>query len=139
MKNIIIILLATVCLTSCNKNDENGYLDGNWQLVSWEDNTSHTIIATNNTTKIYYTIKLDILQIRNINDSYDTFFLSYFHYTTDSLFVGKTFLRPYDKEVKLDSLGKYGCTTDGKFAIKTLTKNQLVLLNTKYLLTFRKY
>ncbi len=136
---VAIIIILIMCLESCDKTDVNGDLDGNWQLIEWKDNATQSIVATNMSRRIYYTIKYNILQTKDIDASYDTFHLSYFHYTNDSLFIDKTFRRPFDTEEPLDSLVKYGCPADGKFAITTLTGNKLVLSCPNSRLTFRKY
>ena len=134
-----LLLLLTLVLAACDKTDVNGDLDGNWQLTSWVDRQSGDTVATNHNRRIYYTVKYDILQTRDLDKGYDTFHLSYFHYTRDSLFIDRTFHRPFDTEEPIDSLARYGCTTDGKFAIKTLTGKRLVLSNDQSELTFRKY
>ena len=140
MKVKILILLASLfLLQSCDKTDVNGNLDGNWQLTKWVDKETGATIATNESRRLYYTVKYNILQMRDMSKSYDTFHLSYFHYTSDSLFIDQTFHRPFDTEEPLDSLVQYGCTPDGKFAIVTLTGSSLVLSNSKNELTFRKY
>lgn len=132
-------LLFLLLLTACDKTDVNGDLDGNWQLTSWVDRLTGDTLATNHNRRIYYTVKYDILQTRDLDRPYDTFHLSYFHYTNDSLFIDRTFHRPFDTEEPLDSLTQYGCTPDGKFAIITLTSKRLVLSNDQNELTFRKY
>lgn len=136
---ILLLLLPLFLLQSCDKTDVNGDLDGNWQLTKWVDKETDSTIATNESRRLYYTVKYNILQMRDMNKSYDTFHLSYFHYTSDSLFIDQTFHRPFDTEESLDSLVQYGCTPDGKFAIVTLTGSRLVLSNSKNELTFRKY
>lgn len=136
---ILLLLLPLILLQSCDKTDVNGDLDGNWQLTKWVDKETGSTIATNESRRLYYTVKYNILQMRDMNKSYDTFHLSYFHYTSDSLFIDQTFHRPFDTEESLDSLVQYGCTPDGKFAIVTLTGSRLVLSNSKNELTFRKY
>ncbi len=139
MKRNTILLLALLPLAACDKTDVNGDLDGNWQLTSWVDRQTGDTVATNHSRRIYYTVKYDILQTRDLDRGYDTFHLSYFHYTRDSLFIVRTFHRPFDTSEPLDSLTRYGCAPDGKFAIKTLTGKRLVLSNDRNVLTFRKY
>lgn len=139
MKRNAIIILILLLLTACDKTDVNGDLDGNWQLTLWVDRQTGDTVATNHSRRIYYTVKYNILQTRDLDKAYDTFHLSEFHYTQDSLFVDRTFHRPFDTEEPLDSLVQYGCTPDGKFAITTLTGKRLVLSNDRNELTFRKY
>lgn len=135
----VVAIILIMCTASCDKTDINGDLDGNWQLIEWRDNATQSIVATNMNRRIYYTIKYNILQTKDVDESYDTFYLSYFHYTNDSLFIDRTFHRPFDTEEPIDSLIKYGCPPDGKFAITTLTSDRLVLSCSKSRLTFRKY
>ncbi|MBQ0143001.1 MAG: lipocalin-like domain-containing protein, partial [Prevotellaceae bacterium] len=52
-----VIILATFFCVSCEKDDKNGELDGNWQLTEWKD--TQGIIKADKSSSIFYTVKLD--------------------------------------------------------------------------------
>ena len=137
---IIFFLVALVQMnSSCNKTDENGDFDGNWQMTEWRSNADGTIIGTRYTHKIYYAVKLNILQMRDYDKPYDTWHFCEFHKTSDSLYIDKVYHRPFDKEEPVDSLAIYGCAPEGRYAFLKLTKDDMILRNSLYTLTFRKY
>ena len=138
------ILMPLLCLlvslsTSCNKVDENGDFDGNWQMTEWRSNATGEVLATRYTRRIFYAVKLNILQMRDHDLTYDTWHLSYFHRANDSLYIDKVYHRPFDKEENVDSLAIYGCAPEGSFAFLKLTHDDMILRNSLYTLTFRKY
>lgn len=130
-------MLCTI--TACDKLDENGDFDGNWQMTEWRDNATQAILATKYTHRIYYAVKLNILQMREYGKPYDTWHLAYFHCSDDSLYIDKVFHRPFDIEEPVDSLAIYGCAPEGRYAFIKLTKDDMILRNSLYTLTFRKY
>lgn len=133
------MIMLALTIVSCDKMDENGKLDGYWQLTEWKDNASGEIIHTNYDSKIFYTIKLELIKMQDATDVRNPMFLSYFHYTTDSLYLDRSFLRPFDDEVPFDSLECVGCSPSGKYAINLLTSRHLTLSNELFTLKFRKY
>ncbi len=136
---VFCILSPWILSLSCNKTDENGDFDGNWQMTEWLSNADGTIIGTRYTHRIFYAVKLNILQMRDYNKDYDTWHLSYFHKTNDSLYIDKVYHRPLDREEPIDSLAIYGCAPEGRYAFLKLTKDDMILRNSLYTLTFRKY
>ncbi|MBO4564437.1 MAG: lipocalin-like domain-containing protein [Bacteroidaceae bacterium] len=135
----LLCLLTCLLSTSCNKMDENGDFDGNWQMTEWRSNADNHVIGTKYTFRIYYAVKLNVLQMRDYERPYDTWHLSYFHMTNDSLYIDKVFHRPFDTEEPVDSLAIYGCAPEGRYAFLKLTKDNMILRNSLYTLTFRKY
>lgn len=138
MKKILIILLSIICLTACDKMDTNGALDGNWQLTEWKD-ADGNIIADNHS-GIYWTIKLNLIQIRQIYKSVN--YLSYFSHTGDNLILTEVHITPLDELVQLPDSAiahDYGVTGKGQFAIKRLTNDNLILENDEYTFNFRKW
>ena len=133
------VLAMFIMFTSCDKTDENGDFDGNWQMIEWRENATNHIIATRYTQRIFYAVKLNILQMREYGKPYDTWNLSYFHCKNDSLYIDKVFHRPFDREETVDSLAVYGCAPEGRYAFIKLTKDDMILRNSLYTLTFRKY
>lgn len=133
------LLFPWILATSCDKTDENGDFDGNWQMTEWRSNATNDIIGTRFTHRIFYAVKLNILQMRDYENSYDTWHLSYFHCKGDSLYIDKVFHRPFDRVENVDSLAKYGCAPEGRYVFVKLTKDDMILKNSLYTLTFRKY
>ena len=136
---IVYSLLFTFSLSSCDKLDENGAFDGNWQLTEWRDNATNHVLADRYTKRIYYAVKLNIIQMRDYSKPYDTWHLSYFHRSNDSLYIDKVYHRPFDREEPVDSLALYGCAPEGRYAFIKLTHDDMILRNSLYTLTFRKY
>lgn len=136
-------LLLAICIIassimSCDKMDENGMLDGNWQMTEWRTTNGNTVVATNHTLRLYYTVKLNLLKFQ-IFGAESTYVLAYFNHTNDSLIITQAFARPYDDNLPLDSLAIYGCPADGRFRINRLNHNTLVLQSQDAILSFRKY
>jgi len=141
MKSIytLLLLITVICMTACNKMDENGALDGNWQLTEWRTATGDSIIATNHTRKIYYTVKYDILKFQDMLDASNYHCLAYFRHQADTLVVERAFSQPFDDVIPLDSLANYGCPANGRYLIRRLTHEHLVLSSDLGVLTFRKF
>lgn len=133
------LLFAGIGICSCDKLDENGKLDGNWQLLEWKVKATNEVVATNTSSKIFYTIKLDLIKMQNMESDKLPYYHSTFHYTKDSLFIDRVYQRPLDNEVPCDSLVTFGGTPSGKYAIETLTNSKMVLSNELNTLSFRKY
>jgi len=133
------LLFTLLVLTSCQKADENGAFDGNWQMTEWRDNATGNILATKDIRPIYYAVKLNILQMREYGKPYETWHLTYFHRANDSLYIDKVFHRPHDTVEPIDSLAVYGCAPEGRYAFVSLTHDDLILRNSLYTLTFRKH
>ena len=132
-------LTLSFSLSSCDKLDENGAFDGNWQMTEWRDNATNHVLADRYTKRIYYAVKLNIIQMRDYSKPYDTWHLSYFHRSNDSLYINKVYHRPFDREEPVDSLALYGCAPEGRYAFIKLTHDDMILRNSLYTLTFRKY
>ena len=131
--------LMVSLVISCDKMDENDKLDGFWQMTSWVEKETGDTVATRYDSKIFYTIQLELLRMQDLTTPSGPMYQSYFHYTKDSLFIERTFVRPFDEEMPLDSLAQFGSTPDGRFGIDLLTRSQMVLSNSMNILSFRKY
>ena len=140
LASLFTMLFSCVVLNvSCNKNDENGDFDGNWQMTEWKRNDTEEVIGTRYTQRIYYAVKLNIIQMRDYDKPYDTWHLAYFHCSNDSLYIDKVFHRPFDTVEPIDSLACYGCAPEGRYAFIKLTSDDMILCNSRFTLTFRKY
>lgn len=134
---IINILLCIFVLSSCDsKWDENGKLDGMWQLTEWRDLTADTIVATNQD-GIYYCVQLKLIKLQR--RGHDDYHLSAFSHEGNSLTIGRTTAWPADTVAPMADLIRYGVPADGRFNISQLTSSRLVLSTAKSVLTFRKY
>lgn len=138
-RHIICLLLFTVVfLVSCNKMDENGALDGNWQMTEWRSASGDSIVATNESLHLYYTVKLNLLKFQ-IFSRPSTYVHTYFRHTGDSLIVTQAFSRPFDDVVPFDSLSAYGCPPDGRFHVDHLSHSTMVLSSSMGRMQFRKF
>lgn len=134
---VLLAWLLTLPLTSCDKMDCNGRLDGNWQLTRWEDRSSGEVRADKHT-GIYYCVKLDLIQLKRLKEGRPTFLTRFVH-RDDSLFIGEVHMSPFDEIVSRDKLVDYGVEPDGKFRVEVLNRDRMVLSNPHSILTFRKY
>ncbi len=132
----ITILLCLVMMWSCDKADDNGALGGMWQLTEWKTVPDGNVVATKEDA-IFYSVQLDLIKFSRNNDI-STYHLARFSHKGDSLFVGKAYARPLDKEVPHTELAKYGVPASGGFAIE-LSSKHMVLRSKEAVLKFRKY
>ena len=143
LKNIynipICIFMLTLCLIGCDKLDENGKLDGNWQMTEWIQNNSGDTLAQKSDL-LFYTIKLELIQFRNSKNG-QLPYLAYFTYTGDSLFIGDVFSNTANSDIPAttDDLKSFGVEDNGKFKIQKLTSSEMILQNNINTLYFRKY
>lgn len=143
MKGKLYILILTVILmavTSCEKRDCNGDLDGMWQLTEWRDKDN--VVKATKEDMIFYSFQLQMASFRKQSD--EQFFIQ------TMLEVAPERIRIYDpaayvgdrhdKLKPMSNLSVVGVPEDGIFFIQTLTSSAMVLkTNGQDLLTFRKY
>ena len=143
MKGKLYILILTVILmavTSCEKRDCNGDLDGMWQLTEWRDKDN--VVKATKDDMIFYSFQLQMASFHKLSD--EQFFIR------TMLEVAPERIRIYDPaeyvgdrhdEVQpMSNLSVVGVPEDGIFFIQTLTGSMMVLkTNGQDLLTFRKY
>lgn len=134
--NSFLLFMLIQTITSCDKMDKNGKLDGTWQMTEWQNKENGDIVATNKD-GIYYYVKLDLMKFRIVNK--EPTYLSRFQFTKDSLFIGEVYMSPFDSIVDASYLKDFGVLSDGKFHIEKLTNANMVLSNDLYRLSFRKY
>ncbi len=133
----IAILLCLPFFVSCEmKWDENGDLDGMWQMTEWRDKATNAIIKTKHDS-IYYCVQLKLIKFQDRDFGIQP--LAYFQQTPDSLILGKIVMWPADTVCSYTSVKKYGVPADGRFHIDALNSNHMVLSSTDATLTFRKY
>ncbi|MBQ7683718.1 MAG: lipocalin-like domain-containing protein [Bacteroidaceae bacterium] len=131
------ILCLMVFLACDRKTDENGDLDGMWQLTEWRDRSTGHVLKTNED-NIYYCVQLKLIkfQVGGVGSSY---YLSHFTHTPEALTIGKTVYWPDDEERPLSELAPYGVPSDGRFRIDALTGSRMQLSTDQDILVFRKY
>lgn len=139
MKRLHIIYIVTLLLTlaACdNMRDDNGELGGMWQMTTWRDTTTRDVRDS----ALYYSFQCELMKIQSFRRGGDGFFLAYFTATADSLVIRQVYQNKRgDHPVALDRLQPYGVPADGRFRIRRLTSDELILEATGRTLTFRKY
>ncbi len=124
--------------SSCEtKYDQNGNLDGMWQMLRWEDTQSQTVHA-DKSTGIYYCFQLNLMRIWKA-ESPRTYFLAYFTHRGDSIILGDIFSYPGDSVHITSDLAEYGVPENGRFHVDRLNSDKMVLSHKTEVLTFRKY
>lgn len=138
MKNLLLplLLILTLAFSACTKEDNNGDLGGNWQLLCWQSLPDGATTATN-TDGIYYTIHRSTLRLRRL-DLAETYLAS-FAVRGDSLILDRVFLSPYDDPATPSDLAPFGFSATGRMRIVSLSSDRLVLQSDAACLTFRKY
>lgn len=140
MKKVCYILIVvSFLMISCNKHEKNGEFAGNWQLTEMKDLTGNVITTNCDTSRIFYTVSLSLMKFQNYFDNSGIFYLAYFNRYGNNLEIGKVFRRPDDDIVPNDSLKQFGVTEDGKFTIIRLNEEEMILRNSLYILSFRKF
>lgn len=141
-KNIYILILfvATLTITSCDKWDCNGDLDGMWQLTEWRDNENN--VKATKDDMIFYSFQLQMASFRKLSEEN--------YYVSSMLEVGSEQIRIYnpaiydgdghDKLFPMSILSIVGVPEDGIFHIDVLTGSTMKLkTNNQETLVFRKY
>jgi len=131
----IFILALTVLLTSCEKTDKNGLLDGAWQLTSLINLSSNKQVADKNS-RIFVYFKLDLMEFRTTTESVHYF--ARFEHIDDSLFIGTVYKAPFDSIVSISELSKYGIG-NGRLYINDLSDSRFTITSDEYKSYYRKY
>ena len=138
--HILIIFVATLLITSCDKRDCNGDLDGMWQLTEWRDK-GNNLIATKDD-MIFYSFQLQMASFRKLGEEN--------YYISSMLEVGSEQIRIYkpaiysgdghDQEQPMSILSIVGVPEDGLFHVEVLTGSIMELKSSNNeTLIFRKY
>lgn len=131
-----LLFLFALAFSACTKEDNNGDLGGNWQLLCWQSLPDGATTATN-ADGIYYTIHRSTLRLRRL-DLADTYLAS-FAVRGDSLILDRVFLSPFDDPATPADLAPFGFAATGRMRIVSLSSDRLVLQSDGARLTFRKY
>lgn len=134
------MLAATIGLVSCDKKDINGDLDGQWQLVRWENKADGNVVK-DGPTYIYWTVKLQLIQIYDKTPSAAANSINSFcefQVKGDSLILTQAYKRPDDSKIPFADLQQYGVPSNGRMKIESMDSRNLVLSSTENKLYFRK-
>ncbi|MBR1499043.1 MAG: lipocalin-like domain-containing protein [Bacteroidaceae bacterium] len=137
---ILALVAALLSMSSCDKKDCNGDLDGMWQLTEWRS-AEGTVKATKQD-MIFYSFQLQMSAFLKSGES-DFYMRALLKVSPDQI----TIYNPFDyvgdshDEVRpMSVLAAVGVPEDGIFRIETLTSSQMLLkTNAGDLLSFRKY
>ena len=124
MKKIIFLLLGIALFASCQKEDDNGDLGGNWKLTHIEDFAIDSIIDKRMEDR-FWAIQLDLIQIGNGKGR--------FQHVNDSLFV--QMIRKTDEP---EEYGLYD-QDNARYGVEHLSRKSMVLRSRFAELTFRKF
>lgn len=133
MRKIIYILLCTALFTSCQKEDHNGDLGGNWKLLQIEELDTDSIIDKRNE-DCFWAIQLEMIVTSRINyPNYPDKAKGRFQHVGDSLFI-----QMHNSPAKPKEVGLYN-HKDERFSVNTLDRSKMVLQSKRVILTFRKF
>ena len=125
MKKMIFLLLGIALFTSCQKEDNNGDLGGNWKLLQIEDFTSDSILDKKEEDR-FWAIQLRMIATNNGSKGR-------FQHIEDSLFIQMAQEFPGCKEY-----GFYN-PTDERFHVNKLENRSMILQSDEVILRFRKF
>lgn len=129
-----------MAVTSCDKKDCNGDLDGMWQLTEWRDKDN--VVKATKEDMIFYSFQLRMACFRKLGDN-QFFMRTMLEASPERIriydpaeYVGEG----HDEVQPMSVLSVVGVPEDGIFWVQTLTGSAMVLkTNGQDLLTFRKY
>lgn len=137
---ILAIVAAMLTMSSCDKKDCNGDLDGMWQLTEWRD--ADNVVKATKQDMIFYSFQLQMSSFRRENDT-PFFIRALLKVSPDRITIYNPFEYVGDKhdEVRpMSILSSVGVPEDGIFWIESLTNSSMLLrTNEGSRLTFRKY
>ncbi|MBR5053075.1 MAG: lipocalin-like domain-containing protein [Bacteroidaceae bacterium] len=139
IKNCIFILVAMlmIAMTSCDKWDCNGDLDGMWQLTEWRDKDNN--VKATKQDMIFYSFQLQMASFRKRNG----FLRTSMKASPEQIVIYDPIMYKgggHDEILPMSELAEFGVPEDGIFWIEVLTGSSMVLkTNMQDVFTFRKY
>ena len=134
-------MAAVMTLTSCDKWDCNGDLDGMWQLTEWRDKDN--IVKATKEDMIFYSFQLQMASFRKQSDGEDFYMSSMLEVSPDQIRIYNPAVYGgdgHDKIKEMSKLSVVGVPEDGIFKIQVLTGSKMELkTNDQEILVFRKY
>lgn len=136
---LFIFVAAVLLMTSCDKWDCNGDLDGMWQLTEWRDKENN--VKATKEDMIFYSFQLQMASFRMNGDKF---------FMRTSLEASPDIIRIFDPieyggnghdVIKpMSVLSIVGVPEDGIFLVQVLTGSKMCLkTNSEDVLVFRKY
>ena len=128
-KNILLILLLSVCyiMSSCDKQDCNNGLAGQWQMDEWQSPTGELVGGKE--MQIYYSFQLQMMMFQKLSVS-SGYLLSSFENRNTSILIYdpiKYKANGHDEILPMDTLRQYGVPFDGMMKIDRLSGDTLIL------------
>lgn len=139
---VLVAIVMAMAMTSCNKADCNGDLDGMWQLTQWRDKDN--VVKATKEDMIFYSFQLQMATFRK-KGSGDIFFSynSMLEVSPDKIRVFEPAIyngNGHDEIQPMSELAVFGVPEDGIFWVQVLTGSAMELkTNSQEVLTFRKY
>lgn len=125
---------------SCDKIDDLGGLEGQWQMTEWVDATGQ-LYATQEI-QIYYRFQLGLIAFHKVSHP-DGFIHARFENKDGAIRIYSPFEyggAGHSNILSMATLQKYGVPQNGKMKIEELTSSKLVLSSPDVgTLSFRKY
>ena len=138
MKRALYIILTLIpLLVACDRQlDENGHLDGMWQLTEFRETPSATVVSTRED-GLYLSFQRQLVKFHE--GGHESFYLASFTRQGDSLFVEQPIQWPSDEIRPLSELQRYGVPGNGRMRIQSLSNQHLTLSSPAGTATLRKY
>lgn len=136
MKKFYFVIISIVfILTACDKMPMNGHLDGMWQLMAIQDNTTGNVSEVK-TCRLYYSFQLHLVQLNN-GEAY-----AHFSHRNDSIVMydwydGSAVNNKITDATILNKFGLYELRDS--FKVEVLTSEKMQLRSRKTTLSFRKF
>ena len=133
-------MATLMAMTSCEKRDCNGDLDGMWQLLEWRDKDN--VVKATKEDMIFYSFQLQMASF-NKQSGKVSFMRTSLEVSPDKVhiynpieYIGKG----HDEIQPMSVLSVFGVPEDGILWIQVLTSSTMVLkTGNQDILTFRKY
>ena len=132
--------MLTIAMTSCDKWDCNGDLDGMWQMTEWRDKDNN--VKATKKDMIFYSFQLQMASFRKQSGE-KSFIRTSLEVSPDKLRIYEPIEyagNGHDAIQPMSVLAPYGVPEDGIFLIEVLTGSSMVLKTAEQdVMTFRKY
>ena len=137
----IIIAMVAIALTSCDKKDCNGDLDGMWQLIEWRDKDNN--VKATKEDMIFYSFQLQMASFRKVGEGGNSLYESMLEASPTKIRIYNPMVYGgdgHDKILPMSRLSKLGVPDNGIFLIQVLTGSKMQLKTSdEETLVFRKY
>ena len=142
---IILLLAATIIVSSCESYQIHGNLDGFWQVQSIEEKQTGDITYCKGET--YYSFQRDLVLISYVSPNIPQGqikenYIAYFTHENDSISMTdfRIYIDKSGKQAPLSKLEKFGLyDTFNSFCVEELTSKSLILNSQKARIIFKKH